>query len=194
MVDPDAWGLIARRGQGGLWRITYGDIDGFTDEEYIKRRATRLEKMLPGNPKPEQYRLGDTHIYKMHNRCADSFRVGRVLLAGDAAHICNPWGGYGCMSAILDSAGLAECFIGYYEGLATDSILDKYSEIRRQKYLKYVDERSRKNMNRLQATESFSIAETDKLLSIFKGFEGDPEATKEFLLVRLHLRAERQPG
>jgi 2-polyprenyl-6-methoxyphenol hydroxylase-like FAD-dependent oxidoreductase len=183
IVDHDVWGLIARRGKGGLWRVTYGDVGGLSDEEYLARRPERLERMLPGNPKPEEYEIKNTNIYKMHNRCAESFRVGRVLLAGDAAHVCNPWGGYGCMSAVLDAGGLAECFIGLYEGLAGDEILDKYAEVRREKFLKYIDERSTKNLNRISNTDPQTVADTDKFFGILRGLEGDPEATKAFLLV-----------
>jgi 2-polyprenyl-6-methoxyphenol hydroxylase-like FAD-dependent oxidoreductase len=183
MVDPDYWGLIARRGQGGLWRVTYGDVDGFTEEEYLKRRETRLEKMLPGHPKPDQYRVGDTNFYRMHNRCVTSMRVGRVLLCADAAHICNPWGGYGCMSAVVDAGGLAECLIGLYEGKAGEDILDTYAEVRREKFLKYVDGRSIKNLERISKTDPWTVLETDKFFGILKELNGDPEATRAFLLV-----------
>jgi 2-polyprenyl-6-methoxyphenol hydroxylase-like FAD-dependent oxidoreductase len=100
-------GLIAKRGKDGLWRVvlynlsdgkneltgvqTYGDPKpGLTDEEYLERRAWHFEKMLPGHPKPDQYCIEQTNIYNIHNRCADAFRVGRVLLVADAAHVCNP--------------------------------------------------------------------------------------------------------
>jgi 2-polyprenyl-6-methoxyphenol hydroxylase-like FAD-dependent oxidoreductase len=93
MIDEKYWGLIAHRGNGGLWRVTYGDnLDGLTNEEYEQRRVTAFEKMLPGHPKPDQYKITQTDHFKMHNRCVDSMRVGRVFLAGDAAHVNNPWG------------------------------------------------------------------------------------------------------
>ena len=97
MVDPDHWGLIARRGHGGLWRVTYGDSAvGLTDEEYLARRDWHFKNMLPGAPEPEEYRIEQTNMYNIHNRCVPSFKVGRVLLAADAAHVNNPMGGYGC--------------------------------------------------------------------------------------------------
>jgi len=164
--------------------VTYGDVGGLTDDEYLERRPKRLEKMLPGRPKPDQYRVEATNIYKMHNRCVDKMRIGRILLAGDAAHVCNPWGGYGCMSAVLDAGGLANCFIGLYEGLADEDILDTFAEVRREKFLKYVDERSIKNLNRISKSDPETVLETDKFFGILKTLEGDAEATKAFLLVR----------
>ncbi|KAM0081920.1 hypothetical protein ACKRZS_005891 [Fusarium odoratissimum] len=91
MVDNDHWGLIARRGKGGLWRVTYGDpVIGLTDEEYLARRPAHMKAMLPGHPDTDQYRIEQTNLYNIHNRCVESFKVGRVMLAGDAAHVCNP--------------------------------------------------------------------------------------------------------
>jgi 2-polyprenyl-6-methoxyphenol hydroxylase-like FAD-dependent oxidoreductase len=113
-------------------------------------------------------------------------RSGRILLAADAAHVCNPFGGYGCMSGVLDTGGLADCLIGLYDGLAGDEILDVYAEIRREKFLKYVDARSIKNMNRIANSDPNTVLDTDKFFGILKSLEGDEEGTKSFLLVCLH--------
>ncbi|GME43156.1 FAD/NAD(P)-binding domain-containing protein [Neofusicoccum parvum] len=183
MVDPEHWGLVARRGKGGLWRVTYGDpVVGLTDEEYLERRPWHFKAILPGNPEPGQYRVEQTNLYKIHNRCAQKFRVGRVLLAADAAHVCNPMGGYGCMTAVLDVGGLADCFAGLFEGKADEDILDTYAEVRRDIFLKYVDARSVKNLNRVAKADPWTVAETDKFFGILKGLEKDKHATKEFLL------------
>ena len=192
MVDPDAWALTARRGKGGLWRVTYGDVGGLTDEEYLKRRPEKLRKLLPGQPGPDEYRIGDTNIYNMHNRCVDSMRVGRILLAADAAHVCNPWGGYGCMTAVLDAGGLADCLVGLYEGRASEEILDLYAKVRRDKFVRFVDARSVKNMDRVSRSDPWTVLETDKFFGLLKGMEGDREALKAFLLVSSGL--QRRPS
>ncbi|KAM0207933.1 hypothetical protein ACHAPQ_010995 [Fusarium lateritium] len=159
MIDNDHWGLIARRGKGGLWRVTYGDpVTGLSDEEYIERRPGHLKAMLPGHPDPEQYRIEQTNLYNIHNRCADQFKVGRVILAGDAAHINNPMGGYGCMTAVLDVGGLADCFIGY------------------------VDPRSMKNLNRVATSDPETVLETDKFFGILQDLKKDDNSMREFLL------------
>jgi hypothetical protein len=92
-------------------------------------------------------------------------------------------GGYGCMAAVLDAGGLADCLIGVYQGRAGDELLDLYSQIRREKYIKYIDERSRRNFHRVRNADPDSVERNDKLLKIFKEIQGDPEATKAFLLV-----------
>ncbi|KAM5372496.1 hypothetical protein ACJZ2D_007534 [Fusarium nematophilum] len=183
MIDPDHWGLIARRGKGGLWRVTYGDpVVGLTDEEYLKRRPSHLKAMLPGQPDPDQYRVEHTNLYNIHNRCAEEFKVGRIILAGDAAHVCNPMGGYGCMTAVLDVDGLADCFIGYLGGKAGEEILDTYARVRREIFLKYVDSRSMKNLNRVAATDPWTVLETDKFFGLVRALQRDEHAMRNFLL------------
>lgn len=185
MVDPDHWGLIARRGHGGLWRVTYGDpVVGLTDEQYLERRPWHFKAILPGHPDPDQYRIEQTNLYSIHNRCVDSFKVGRILLAADAAHVCNPMGGYGCMTACLDVGGLADCFIGYHKGYASEEILDTYAKVRRDIFLKYVDARSIKNLDRVWKSDPWTVADTDPFFQILKKLNEDEskQALKEFLM------------
>ena len=92
--------------------------------------------MFPG-PKPVtgKYKLEMFSPYKLHQRASNKFRVGRVLLAGDAAHACNPFGGMGLTGGLCDAGGLSDCLIGVLKKGCGDDILDKYAEIRRQKFL-----------------------------------------------------------
>lgn len=87
------------------------------------------------------------------------------------------------MTAVLDTGGLADCLIGLYEGKAGEGILDTYAQVRREKFLKYVDARSIKNLNRVAKSDPYTVAQTDPFMAILKDLEGDPEATKKFLLV-----------
>ncbi|KAH8745933.1 hypothetical protein BGZ57DRAFT_946178 [Hyaloscypha finlandica] len=182
MVDPDHWGLVAKRSKGGLWRVTYGDVGGLTEEKYLERRAWHFEKIFPGHPKPGEYRIEQTNMYKIHNRCVEKMRVGRILLAADAAHVCNPMGGYGCMTAALDVGGLADCLIGLYRGETGEEILDRYAEVRRDIFLRNIDKRSVKNLERVAKSDPMTVVETDKFFGILKELEGDDEARKKFLL------------
>jgi hypothetical protein len=92
-------------------------------------------------------------------------------------------GGYGCMTAVIDVGGLADCFIGLYEGKVGEEILDTYADVRREKFLKFVDERSIKNLNRVATSDPWTVLETDKFFGILRELEGDEEETKKFLLV-----------
>jgi 2-polyprenyl-6-methoxyphenol hydroxylase-like FAD-dependent oxidoreductase len=82
--------MAARITNDGMWRVTYGEIGGLTKEQYIERQPAKYKEMLPGHPEPSEYRLTNISPYKIHQRLAEKLRVGRVLLAADAGHLCNP--------------------------------------------------------------------------------------------------------
>lgn len=82
--------ISPHRNRDALWRITYGEEPGLTKEELSARQPEKFRTILPGHPGPESYRIVNFSPYKIHQRCAPRFRVGRILLAADAAHLCNP--------------------------------------------------------------------------------------------------------
>ena len=90
IVHPTNWFMAARITNDGLWRVTYGDDASLGRDEIVKRQPKRYEVILPGSPKPGDYQLVGISPYKLQQRCAKSFRVGKVLLVADAAHLCNP--------------------------------------------------------------------------------------------------------
>lgn len=80
--------MAARISTDGLWRVTYGDIPGLSQEELIARQPAKFEAFMPGNPTKDSgaYRIASISPYKVHQRVVDKMRVGRLLLAADAAH------------------------------------------------------------------------------------------------------------
>ena len=67
--------------------------------------------------------------FRVHHRIADDYRQGRVLLAGDAAHVHSPAGGQGMNVGILDALALAEALQAALAG--EPDRLDEYSAVRR---------------------------------------------------------------
>ncbi|GIG57936.1 pentachlorophenol monooxygenase [Longispora fulva] len=68
--------------------------------------------------------------FRVHHRVADSYRSGRVLLAGDAAHVHSPAGGQGMNTGIQDAVRLAGALVAVLGG-APESVLDGYTASRR---------------------------------------------------------------
>ncbi len=64
--------------------------------------------------------------FRLHHRGIDRYRVGRVFLAGDAAHIHSPAGGQGMNTGIQDSYNLAWKLAMVLQGQAADTLLDSY--------------------------------------------------------------------
>ncbi|KAL5327507.1 hypothetical protein ACEPPN_005205 [Leptodophora sp. 'Broadleaf-Isolate-01'] len=163
IIDPKNWFMAARITTDGLWRVTYGDTWGLSTEEYLQRQPQRFEEMLPGKPKPGDYKLVSASPYKLHQRCAESFRVGRFLLVADAAHLCNPF--------------LYDCLMAMQNGFADDSILDKYSEVRRKKWHDLVDPISRANFRRIWDEDA--IPERNEFFAMCKKMETNEEMRKQ---------------
>ncbi len=68
--------------------------------------------------------------FRVHHRVAERFREGRVLLAGDAAHVHSPAGGQGMNLGLRDAIALADALGRVYRG-AGDVVLDEYAAARR---------------------------------------------------------------
>jgi len=90
IIDKEHWSMVAKIQPDGLLRITYGELPGLTREELLARQPMKFQSFLPGRPSPDKYEIVNFSPYKVHQRCASSFRVGRFLLVADAAHLCNP--------------------------------------------------------------------------------------------------------
>jgi 2-polyprenyl-6-methoxyphenol hydroxylase-like FAD-dependent oxidoreductase len=78
--------------------------------------------------------------FRVHHRVAERYRAGRVLLAGDAAHVHSPAGGQGMNVGILDAMALGDALVQALGG--DDAALDRYGVARRpvaQQVVKFAD-------------------------------------------------------
>jgi 2-polyprenyl-6-methoxyphenol hydroxylase-like FAD-dependent oxidoreductase len=183
IIHPTDYYMAAKITTDGLWRVSYGEDTNLTAEEVIAHQPAKYERMLPGNPKLGDYKLLNVGPYKIHQRCAEHLRVGRVLLAADAAHLCNPFGGMGLTGGIVDVGGLAECLEGIATGVADDKILDLYDSVRKAKWEDVINPISSSNFLRVSATDPETAIEKDEFLALVKdvGILGPENAErKEF--------------
>ncbi|RYP01441.1 hypothetical protein DL764_006211 [Monosporascus ibericus] len=177
VIHPTEWCMAARiGGPDGLWRVTFGEDGGLSQEECAARVPDRLRAALPGQATLDGFDIVSSSPYRIHQRCAPQFRVGRILLAADAAHLCNPMGGMGLTSGIVDVGGLSDCLIGIHRGVATDGILDKYASVRRGVYENVVDRMTTANLKRLM-TEADAAVENDDFLKALRSATGPESAT-----------------
>ncbi|KAH6708779.1 hypothetical protein BKA61DRAFT_696546 [Leptodontidium sp. MPI-SDFR-AT-0119] len=149
VVDPENWYVIGQINKKGLWRLVYGETLGLSVQEIKDRLPERLRRTLPGNPEPGQYQIANVTPYVCHQRCVEKMRVGRILLAGDAAHLNNPMGGLGLTTGICDVGSLVDCLFGIGGGHASLDILDKYDQERRRIFNEVVDGLSTANFRRI---------------------------------------------
>ncbi|HUG22178.1 bifunctional 3-(3-hydroxy-phenyl)propionate/3-hydroxycinnamic acid hydroxylase [Piscinibacter sp.] len=86
-----------------------------------------LARVLPGHVKPNVIRR---RVYMHHARIAPTFRRGRALLAGDAAHLMPVWQGQGFNTGIRDASNLGWKLALIVKGRAGDALLDTYTQER----------------------------------------------------------------
>lgn len=114
----------------GIRRFEFMVMPGETEEELAKpeNMAALMRKVVPDPDKVDYIRR---RVYTHNARLAERFRVDRVLLAGDAAHIMPVWQGQGYNSGMRDAGNLAWKLALAVKGLAGDRLLDTYEAERR---------------------------------------------------------------
>jgi 2-polyprenyl-6-methoxyphenol hydroxylase-like FAD-dependent oxidoreductase len=85
VLDPVHWAVVTILDDTGLWRVAFGVRAGLTNEEIRAELDEHYKHIFP--VWPAEYELVQLNKYKPHQRCAQTFRLGRILLAGDAAHV-----------------------------------------------------------------------------------------------------------
>jgi 3-(3-hydroxy-phenyl)propionate hydroxylase len=132
--DPGQWmNLFKARGDDGtgMWRAVSPTSPEQSDEEILSPEAieARLQRFCPS---PQPYELATVALYRVHQRVAETFNKGRILLAGDAAHVNNPVGGMGMNGGIHDAMNLAGVMQRiWHEGGEPDALFDRYTRQRR---------------------------------------------------------------
>jgi 2-polyprenyl-6-methoxyphenol hydroxylase-like FAD-dependent oxidoreductase len=150
VLDPAHWAIIPVIDQTGLWRCTYRE-EGTLSEEQV--RALVPERYALFAPGLRETVPAAVNPYRVHDRCAETFRVGRVLLAGDAAHLVNPIGGLGLTGGLLDAFPLSEALIAVIEGRQPDAALDAWAEERRRVFLEVTAPTAKENRRRVSESD-----------------------------------------
>jgi 3-(3-hydroxy-phenyl)propionate hydroxylase len=119
------------------------------------------------------------NLYKAHQRVAASFRKGRVLLAGDAAHVNNPIGGLGLNCGIHDGVELAQRLARFVDGGAGEDELDLYDRRRRPLNIEFVQSQTVINKKRLEEKDPAVRAANFEQLH---RTAADPAQHRQFLL------------
>ena len=133
IADPDEWYnlfKISWLGPPGIYRLVVPlRPDEVVDGDHAF--ATAQCKLQRFNPRAQSYEIAFYDSYSVAQRVAATFRKGRVLLAGDSAHLNSPIGAMGMNSGIHDAVNLAESLIRVLCGGESDARLDRYERQRR---------------------------------------------------------------
>jgi 2-polyprenyl-6-methoxyphenol hydroxylase-like FAD-dependent oxidoreductase len=165
VCDPINCAVIAVLDKQGLWRLTYQEDGDLPRESFMERLPDRYRAFIPDGMK---YELAAAGPYTLHQRCATSLRVGRVLLAGDAAHATNPCGGLGLTTGFWTAMILSDVLAAVIRGEEDETILDRYSDERRRIFLEVTSPAATRNKQMLEQKDPEQrrrdIAEVQRIL------------------------------
>ena len=174
VFDPDEWLVLLQTPDH--WRVLFPtptDTDD-ADEVAAERVQTRLREVAdPGR----DWSVLHTSLYRVHQRVASSFRVGRVLLAGDAAHVNNPLGGMGMNSGIHDAVELGTALADVLAG--GEDRLDAVAARRRWVATDYVKTQTHGNWEQIRERDP---AARRRLHDELRERAADPVRMRDFLL------------
>ena len=154
--DPDEWcnvfkvqGEFSPSSGMGLWRVIVPLEAGEEEATALsdERCQARLQRFLP---KPGRYDLEYVNVYSVSQRVAATFRKGRILLAGDSAHVNNPIGGMGMNGGIHDAVNLTAKLGRVIRGEAGEDLLDLYDRQRRLAAVEYTQAQTIANKKLLE--------------------------------------------
>jgi 3-(3-hydroxy-phenyl)propionate hydroxylase len=190
-AEPGAWCncfKVSADGPPGLWRTVF-PTESDQEDSWILSDAGVQERMQRFFPSARPYEIVHRNLYVTHQRVASTFRKGRVLLAGDAAHVNNPIGGMGLNGGIQDAVNLTGKLIGVLLNGESDRSLDLYDLQRRTVTVEFVQEQSIANKKRLEESDPQTRKRNlDELSRIAE----NPERSRQFLLRTAMIASQRR--
>ena len=161
-----------------IWRCSlYSDADETVEQalepQSIERKLQRIV------PRSEPYDIVEIRPYRIHRRLIDNYRAGRVMFAGDSAHLTSPSGGMGMNGGIHDAVNLTDKLISILNQGAAEDLLDLYTRQRRPIAEEEILAQSHLNRMRMQRRDPvWRAAEMTRLQTLI----GNPEEHREHLL------------
>lgn len=171
-----------------LWRVSFKVPDEVSDQEAVGDafieaciKSVFGDRVMP--PATER------QVFRVHQRAADTFRRGRVLILGDAAHVNSPHGGMGLNSGIHDAYDLMRVLPAVSEGALAEDELDAWSDRRRNAAVNEVQKISHRNTTEIGSKDEATISKTlQRMLDI----AGDPAKAREWMLEASMLASVRR--
>jgi 3-(3-hydroxy-phenyl)propionate hydroxylase len=170
--------LFHWRGPPDRWRVHF-PTDPNVDEEELTRSGALQARLKNFLPIDGDYEICGWNLYAVHQRVAKTFRVGRVILLGDAAHVNSPIGGMGLNSGVHDAFNLADKLARILQGAAHDSELDRYDRQRRQIAVKHTQAQTMRNKRLLEERDPAIRKRNHEEL---RRTADDPALARKFLL------------
>ncbi len=187
-ADPVRWFMLLQIPD--MWRILVPVAPEISADDAVSDES--LQSSLQNIcPRPDDYEIVVRAIYRVHQRVAETYRRGRVFLAGDAAHLNNPLGGMGLNGGLHDVISLTDRLIAWWHGRADETILDGYEPQRRPEAINAIHAITARNKKLLEERDPQVRARN---LDEIRAIAADPARSYQYLLDSAMISSLRRSG
>ncbi len=181
IADPEEWCALFKvpgADDKGMWRVVFAADAKATPEAIFEESAVqeRLHRFLP---KEGGFDVAHRNLYDVHQRVASNYRNGRMLIAGDAAHINNPLGGMGMNFGFHDAFNVAEKLSRVLLDGEDESLLDAYDRQRRTVAQEYLQRQTIENKNNIEQKDP---AKRHEFYAELRAISNDRKKLRPYLL------------
>jgi 3-(3-hydroxy-phenyl)propionate hydroxylase len=181
IADPDEWCALFKvpgHDERGTWRVVFpvdahSAVEDIFEERAVQRRIQNFHR------KDGDYAVIHRNLYSVHQRVASCYRDGRLLLAGDAAHINNPLGGMGMNFGFHDAFNLTARLAAIIQDNASDDGLDLYDRQRRTVAQEYLQRQTIENKRNIEQKDP---REREKFHDELRAIAADRVKLRTYLL------------
>ncbi|GLE54370.1 bifunctional 3-(3-hydroxy-phenyl)propionate/3-hydroxycinnamic acid hydroxylase [Mycobacterium montefiorense] len=152
------------------------------DEKNLVSEAAVWKVLHEQGITEDQVKILRAVVYSHHVRVADRWRVGRVFLAGDAAHAMPPWIGQGMSAGVRDAANLCWKLAAVIRGQAPESLLDTY-QVERKPHVTEVTRRTVRNGRLITERRKALVFLRNHLLRTLTRIPGVIEAGRKLIWI-----------
>lgn len=154
--DPQEWLVLLR--VPSLWRVLVPADENLSDTE-LKSDAKKTDVFDRLIGDGAAVKTPHRTLYKVHQRVAQSFAQGRVMLIGDAAHLNNPLGGFGMNSGVHDAFDLFGEIEPIINAGASVAGIERFERRRRTVTHSFTQAQTLANMAQIKAGQSQAHAQ-----------------------------------
>ncbi len=172
--DPDEWLVLLRVPR--LWRVLV-PADPDADEGQLRSDDTKnavFDRLTGDGASVTTYHRT---VYRVHQRVAQRFVDGRVMLIGDACHLNNPLGGFGMNSGVHDAFNLFDKLMPAIRAGRANGSLDLFDRQRRTVTHAFTQAQTIQNMEMIQGGRAH-----DKRRAEMLAIKADPARRRDYLL------------
>ena len=147
--DPDEWFVMLKA--PSAWRILI-PVDEKLDDDLIRSDDYVRNIFKRALNSDDQIETIHRTIYRVHQRVVDTMRSGRIILAGDSAHLNNPLGGFGMNGGLHDAWNLAKQLDEIINHNKNEELLDLYDRQRRTVMNEFIQKQTIRNKKMIEET------------------------------------------